>query len=130
MRLHPTRFDTAMSTPDNDPFSDAEEFFTYEGPPELRSKVIASLSQVIDPELAMNIVDLGLVYFVSIHDNEVRAHVTMTSAACPVADIIVEDTRAALHDALPGHAVEVDLVWEPEWSPERISERARRFMGG
>ncbi|MCC7152384.1 MAG: metal-sulfur cluster assembly factor [Rubrivivax sp.] len=119
-----------MSTPSYDPSLDDEEFFAYEGPAELRRAVLDSLSQVVDPELAMNIVDLGLVYFVSIHDKEVRAHVTMTSAACPVADVIMDDTRIALLDALPGHTVEVELVWEPEWSPDRISARARHIMGG
>ncbi|GAB1389430.1 MAG: metal-sulfur cluster assembly factor [Rubrivivax sp.] len=119
-----------MSTASYDPALDDEEFFAYEGPPELRKPVLEALSQVIDPELAMNIVDLGLVYFISIHDKEVRAHVTMTSAACPVADIIVEDTRHALIDTIPDAKVDVELVWEPEWSPDRISTRARRIMGG
>ncbi len=119
-----------MSTASYDPALDDEEFFAYEGPPELRKPVLEALSQVIDPELAMNIVDLGLVYFISIHDKEVRAHVTMTSAACPVADIIVADTRHALIDTIPDAKVDVELVWEPEWSPDRISTRARRIMGG
>ncbi len=130
MRLDALPDESDMSTPSYDPALDDEEFFAYEGPPELRKPVTQALSQVIDPELAMNIVDLGLVYFVSIEDKEVRAHVTMTSAACPVADIIVEDTRHALIDTIPDAKVDVELVWEPEWTPDRISTRARRIMGG
>ena len=56
---------------------------------------------------------------------------TMTSAACPVTDLIVEEVTAELAPlAPPGASVHVDLVWEPPWTPERLSARARRFMGG
>ncbi|HYM29559.1 MAG TPA: iron-sulfur cluster assembly protein, partial [Steroidobacteraceae bacterium] len=70
------------------------------------------------------------VYGVTVTQAGCRLRLTMTSAACPVADLIVEEAERELGRALPDRRpVEVDLVWEPSWSPERMSERGRRFMG-
>jgi metal-sulfur cluster biosynthetic enzyme len=108
------------------------ERFAYEGPEALRATVELALEQVVDPEVAMDIVDVGLVYRVEVPEAPaaVRVRMTMTSAACPVADVIMDDVRYFLDQALPGREeAEIDLVWEPAWSPERLSESARRFMG-
>jgi metal-sulfur cluster biosynthetic enzyme len=103
--------------------------FPYEGPEDLRQPVTAALSRVVDPEVALNIVDIGLVYGVRIEADRLELRLTMTSAACPVADVIVDDAAAELERVLPAEIdVEVELVWEPAWTPERMSERARRFM--
>jgi metal-sulfur cluster biosynthetic enzyme len=87
------------------------------------------LRQVIDPEVGRDIVSLGLVYRVDIAPGSLVVEMTMTSPACPMGDMIVGDVRAALAKALP-ESVEPDirLVWEPPWSADRMSERARRFM--
>lgn len=107
-----------------------EERFPYEGPPELRATITAALERVIDPEVAMNIVDVGLVYGVVVEDGRVDVNVTMTSAACPVADVILEDIEFQLDQSLPpALKIHVELVWEPPWTAQRLSAGAKRFMG-
>ena len=91
----------------------------------------AALAQVVDPELALSIVDIGLIREVSVDEDIARVRMTMTSAACPVTDVIVDDVHEALDRALPpGRAVEVVVEWEPPWTPDSMSERARRFLQG
>ena len=104
--------------------------FPYEGPPELLPTITAALERVVDPEVAMNIVDVGLVNGVTVRDGRVDVVVTMTSAACPVADLIVEDIEFQLDQSLPGELkIHVELAWEPAWTPQRMSVRARALMG-
>jgi metal-sulfur cluster biosynthetic enzyme len=104
--------------------------FPYQGPPDLQQPVINALAQVVDPEIALSIVDVGLVYGVEIDADKARVRMTMTSAACPVADVIVEEVENELDRVLPaGCAIEVELCWEPPWTPDMMSGRARRFMG-
>ena len=108
----------------------SEAPFPYQGPEALREPVIQALRRVVDPEVAMNIVDVGLIYGVTIADGKLHAQVTMTSAACPVADLILEDIETQLdRDMPPELLIQVELVWEPPWTTERMSESARRFMG-
>ena len=107
-----------------------EERFAYAGPPELLPLVERELQRVVDPELALNIVDVGLVYGVAVADGVVDVRITMTSAACPVTDIIVADVEDALDAAMPPELkIRVALTWEPPWTPQRMSPRARAFMG-
>jgi metal-sulfur cluster biosynthetic enzyme len=107
-----------------------EPRFEFDGPEALRETVTQALKRVIDPEVALDIVDVGLVYHVRLAPEAAHVRMTMTSAACPMADVILEDVVAELQDALPGRPpVEVELVWEPPWTSERLSESARRFMG-
>lgn len=107
-----------------------EDRFIYEGPPELQPLIVGALERVVDPEIAMNIVDVGLVYGVIVKDQRVDVNVTMTSAACPVTDVIVDEIETELDRALPeGMQIHVELVWEPPWTPERMSDKARGFMG-
>lgn len=104
--------------------------YPYAGPDELREPILAALHRVVDPEVAMTIVDVGLVYGVSITPGRAHVLLTMTSAACPVADVIIEDVGAELDKALPADlAVDVELVWEPPWTTDRMSPRAKAFMG-
>lgn len=104
--------------------------YPYDGPEGLRAPIEAALRRVVDPELALGIVDVGLVYGVSVDDRRVHVVVTMTSAACPVADVILEDIEHELDGALPeGLCIEVELAWEPPWTTARMSERAKSFMG-
>ena len=104
--------------------------YPYVGPEVLRTPVLRALSRVVDPELALNIVDVGLVYGVTIADDVVKVRVTMTSPACPVTDIILEDIQDELARTFSDElAVEVELVWTPAWTRDRLSARARRFMG-
>jgi metal-sulfur cluster biosynthetic enzyme len=104
--------------------------FLYDGPQELLPTLVKALERVVDPEVALNIVDVGLVYGVVVRDKRIDVNVTMTSAACPVTDIIVDDIETQLDEALPPDMlIHVELVWEPPWTPDRMSEQARGFMG-
>jgi metal-sulfur cluster biosynthetic enzyme len=96
----------------------------------MRQPIERALHQVVDPEVALTIVDVGLVYGVSVTDDRLHVRLTMTSAACPVTGLIVEDVEAALDRvAPPGVHVAVEVVWEPAWTPDRMSARGRAFMG-
>lgn len=107
-----------------------EARFDYEGPAGLQGEVVRALRRVIDPEVALDIVDVGLVYGVRVAPGAVHVRMTMTSAACPMADVIVEDVCAELQDSLPDRPdVQVELVWDPPWSGDRLSASAKRFMG-
>lgn len=118
-----------MNTVDSDERL-APAHFPYRGPEELRAPVVAALNRVIDPELAMTIVDVGLVYGVTVEGDELQVRLTMTSAACPVADVIVDDVQHELAQVIPGSmTVHTQLVWQPEWTSDRMSERARKVMG-
>ena len=103
--------------------------FPYDGPETLRHAVVAALTKVVDPELALSIVDVGLVYGVSIAAERAEVLLTMTSAACPVAGLIVEEVESELERVLPqGTEIDVELVWEPPWTPECMSPLAKSFM--
>jgi metal-sulfur cluster biosynthetic enzyme len=108
----------------------SEERFAYEGPQDLLPTIVQALEKVVDPEVALNIVDVGLVYGVVIADGRMDVRITMTSAACPVTDVIVDDVENALDDAMPPELkIHVEVVWEPPWTQQRMSGRARAFMG-
>jgi metal-sulfur cluster biosynthetic enzyme len=94
-----------------------------------RDAILAGLRGVIDPEVGMNIVDLGLVYRVDIGATAVTIDMTMTSPACPMGDMMVDAVKAVL-DALvpPGTRTEVNLVWSPPWDPSRMSETAKKHF--
>jgi metal-sulfur cluster biosynthetic enzyme len=89
-----------------------------------------ALRQVDDPEAGMNIVDLGLVYGIELGEAGVRVAMTMTTAACPMTEMIVEQVREVVTAAVPqGTAVDVELVWDPPWTPDRMSGIAREHFG-
>lgn len=89
-----------------------------------------ALRTVEDPEAGMSIVDLGLVYGIRIEAGKVQVDMTMTSPACPVAPYIVDESAAAIRAVAPsGTDVQVDLVWEPPWTPERMSPDAQTRFG-
>ena len=89
-----------------------------------------ALRKVIDPENGINIVDLGLIYDLSIEGERVCVSLTMTSPACPMGDMIMEDVERVLCAVLPpAYQPELQLVWEPPWGPERMSDAARERFG-
>lgn len=109
---------------------DTAPAYPYHGPADLQRPIDAALQRVVDPEVAMNIVDVGLVHGVTVDANTLHVQVTMTSAACPATDVILEDIEAELGAAVPpALRIDVQLVWEPPWSPDRMSPRAKAFMG-
>jgi len=89
-----------------------------------------ALRAVEDPEAGMSIVDLGLVYGVEVTPSLIHVRMTMTSPACPVAPYIVEEAVAAIRAAAADVPdVDVELVWDPPWTPERMSPSARSRFG-
>ena len=103
--------------------------FPYEGPDESQAAVVDALRQVVDPEVGLSIVDIGLIYAVDLGATHCCVQMTMTSAACPLGDLIVADVEQALAAVLPpGVAIDVVLVWDPPWTPDRMSDGARRMM--
>jgi metal-sulfur cluster biosynthetic enzyme len=89
-----------------------------------------ALRQVDDPEAGMNIVDLGLVYGIDVADGAVRIDLTMTTAACPMADMLVDQARDVVTAIVPpGTAVDVQLVWDPPWTPDKMTGIAREHFG-
>jgi metal-sulfur cluster biosynthetic enzyme len=89
-----------------------------------------ALKGVEDPEAGMSVLDLGLVYGVVVEEGKVSVEMTMTSPACPAAPYIVDEAAAAIRAIAPeGTDVDVQLVWEPPWTPERMSEEARGRFG-
>jgi metal-sulfur cluster biosynthetic enzyme len=104
--------------------------FDYEGDSHFHAPVLGALKRVIDPEVALNIVDIGLVYGVRVDDATVHVRMTMTTQACPVADALLDDVFVELAAVFgDSRDVDVELVWEPPWSPVRLSDGARRSMG-
>ncbi|HEU5293592.1 MAG TPA: metal-sulfur cluster assembly factor [Burkholderiaceae bacterium] len=94
------------------------------------SAVRDALRQVLDPEAGMNIVDLGLVYGIEVSDASVHVDLTMTSAACPMTEMIVDEIAAAVTAVVPPEVgVDVALVWDPPWTPDRMSDLARERFG-
>jgi metal-sulfur cluster biosynthetic enzyme len=88
------------------------------------------LRQVIDPEVGMNIVDLGLVYRVDAGASGVLVEMTMTSPACPLGEMITAEVKDVLTRALPPDSkTEVRLVWEPTWKQSMMSEAGKRHFG-
>ena len=88
------------------------------------------LRSVIDPEVGMNIVDLGLVYGVNITDSKLQVDLTMTTPACPMSEMILDNAQYALKAVVPeGTEIDLNLVWEPPWAPDMMGEHARQHFG-
>ena len=96
----------------------------------LEQKVIAAIRTVYDPEIHVNIYDLGLIYDINInHQAEAEIEMTLTAPACPVAEILPAQVAAAVKEVDGIHDANVTLVWEPPWCQENISEAARLELG-
>jgi metal-sulfur cluster biosynthetic enzyme len=88
-----------------------------------------ALKAVKDPELGLDLVVLGLIYDVEIDDAEVKATISLTSPFCPVAGQIVDDVKAAIEGVEGVETADVELTFEPPWTPERISPLIRASLG-
>jgi metal-sulfur cluster biosynthetic enzyme len=94
------------------------------------TEVREALRQVVDPELGVNIVDLGLIQAIDVADADVRVTMTMTTPACPLRDYIQDLVESTLLDRLgSAQRVTVTIVDDPPWSPDMMSEAARRQLG-
>ncbi|MCI4350877.1 MAG: iron-sulfur cluster assembly protein [Thermoplasmata archaeon] len=96
---------------------------------ESEKKILENLKKVYDPEIPMNIVDLGLIYGFDWHDDKLTLKMTLTAPGCPVAGILAEEVKAAVEKVPEVKEATVDMVWEPPWTPERMSDFAKRQFG-
>jgi metal-sulfur cluster biosynthetic enzyme len=100
------------------------------GPYSERERLITeNLKQIYDPEIPMNIVDLGLIYGFEWQGDDVTLKMTLTAPGCPVAGILAEEVKNAIEKVPLIHGAKVDLIWDPPWTPERMSEFAKRQFG-
>jgi len=88
-----------------------------------------ALKQVEDPEIGLNIVDLGLVYDVEVDGSTVNVKMTLTSPSCPVGPQMLNSSKMVLQDLEEVEEANVELVWEPFWSPDRINPEYRAILG-
>lgn len=96
----------------------------------VKEKVLETLKTVYDPELNINVVDLGLIYQVEITDEaDVSITMTLTTPGCPLHDSITSGVRYAVQGMEETRNVEVNLVWEPAWSPEKMTPEGLRLLG-
>ena len=89
--------------------------------------VLESMKDVVDPELGINVVDLGLIYDAMVDDANIAVlNMTLTSAACPLQDVIEDQTRAALAPLVDD--VRINWVWMPPWGPDKITDEGREML--
>ncbi len=88
--------------------------------------VTEAMRDVVDPELGINVVDLGLVYGVHVDDNQATIDLTLTSAACPLTDVIEDQTRQALEGLV--EEFHINWVWMPPWGPDKITDDGREQL--
>ena len=91
-------------------------------------EVRGALKRVVDPEVGIDIVEMGLIYGIEIGD-AIRITMTLTSPACPTGTLLMEEAQQAVESIAPGAKVEVVCVWEPPWEPERMSDKAKKTLG-
>ena len=96
----------------------------------LERDIIMALRQVYDPEIPVNVYDLGLIYEIRVDDDHnVYIQMTLTAPNCPMADYVVEQVKNAVDDVPGVVSTKIDLVWEPEWDRSRMSEEALVELG-
>lgn len=94
----------------------------------LEQRVWEALGRITDPEMPVSLVDMGMVYRVDVQDGVARIDLTFTSIGCPAMDMILGDVREAV-GAIPGiERVEVEVVWSPPWTKERLTPRGRTLL--
>jgi metal-sulfur cluster biosynthetic enzyme len=92
--------------------------------------IVDALSQVTDPEVGENIVDLGLVYGIEVNQNIATINLTLTSSACPMGEMVLEDIHKTLTKMMPSEMeFDINLVWDPPWSPDMMSAEAKQRLG-
>ncbi len=94
-----------------------------------QEKVLEVLSEVYDPEIPIDIVNLGLIYGIDIKDRNVVITMTMTAPGCPVSTQIAGESKLMVEELPQVDSVDVDIVWDPPWDPSKMSEEAQESMG-
>lgn len=93
------------------------------------SQVMIALKTVIDPEIGINIVDLGLVYDIIIEEAMITVTMTLTTPGCPMHSSITGWAENQVKAIEPGYEVFVNLVWDPQWTPDKMSDEAKQILG-
>jgi FeS assembly SUF system protein len=120
-KIHVPTPDPSLQTPTQDGPVDVQN---------IEAKVIAALATCFDPEIPVNIYELGLVYDVKVApDGQVRILMTLTSPACPAAASLPGEVQAKAREVPGVRDTQVELVWDPPWTPERMSEAAKLQLG-
>ena len=91
----------------------------------LKEKVIAEIKKIYDPEIPVNIYELGLIYDVSIFEKNVKVKMTLTTPNCPVAESLPKEVKESIMEIDGVDKVDLDLVWEPPWDKSMMSESAK-----
>jgi metal-sulfur cluster biosynthetic enzyme len=124
--LHASRGESEPAGPEGRPSPNAEG----DGAPALsKDRVLEELKNVLDPELGINIVDLGLVYEVRVDGDTVYIRYTLTTMGCPIGPLIESQMQQLLADVPGVENVDAEMVLRPPWSPEMMSEEAKAALG-
>ncbi len=91
----------------------------------LKEKVITEIKKIYDPEIPVNIYELGLIYDISINDKDVTIKMTLTTPNCPVAESLPKEVKDSISEIEEVNKVDLDLVWEPPWDKSMMSEAAK-----
>ena len=92
---------------------------------ELKEKVIAEIKKIYDPEIPVNIYELGLIYDIDIKAKDVKIKMTLTTPNCPVAESLPKEVKDSIMELKEVNKVDLDLVWEPPWDKSMMSEAAK-----
>jgi len=93
-----------------------------------KKKIIEALKEVVDPELGLNVIDLGLIYDIKVEKEKVFVKMTLTSSFCPMSQFLVNEVENKIKE-IGAKDVKVQVVFKPPWSPERMSKKARKLLG-
>ena len=91
----------------------------------LREKVIEEIKKIYDPEIPVNIYELGLIYDISVNDRDIKVKMTLTTPNCPVAESLPKEVKDSISEIKEVNKVDLDLVWEPPWDKSMMSEAAK-----
>ena len=94
-----------------------------------KEKVIEALKEVYDPEIPVNVVDLGLIYDVALNEGDVSVNMTLTAAGCGMGPYIAQQAEWAISEIDGVEDVKVELVFDPPWSPDRITDDGKKLLG-
>ncbi len=94
-----------------------------------KEAVIEAMKDVFDPEIPVNVVDLGLVYDVEVHDSKVHVQMTLTAPGCGMGPMIAQQAEWRIAEVEGVQDVEVEMVFDPPWSPDRITEDGKKLLG-
>ncbi len=94
-----------------------------------QEQVLNVLKEIEDPEIGINVVDLGLIYNVLIDEGDVTIKMTLTAPGCPMHDTLARAAEMAVETLPDVRDAQVDVVWNPPWTPERLTDEGRRLLG-